>query len=130
MHIIESVQMHRKEKRKMGYRGRRGRYPGNGPFRDMPPWQRPGWVYGRGRGYGYGYYSGDPTRCARFPWMPRWWWANPDYQGEAPPVPVGTPVANPVTSEQEKEFLSQQMQYLEQELKAIRGRLEELRSEE
>jgi hypothetical protein len=62
--------------------------------------------------------------------MPRWWWANPDYQGEAPPVPVGAPVANPVTSEQEKEFLSQQMQYLEQELKAIRGRLEELRSEE
>ncbi|MGC9132602.1 MAG: DUF5320 domain-containing protein [Candidatus Micrarchaeia archaeon] len=24
------------------------RWPGNGPFSDLPPWERPGWVYGRG----------------------------------------------------------------------------------
>jgi hypothetical protein len=123
--------MHRKGEKKMGYRGRRGRYPGNGPFRDLPPWQRPGWVYGRGRGYGMGYYTGDPTKCARFPWLPRWWWANPDYQGTAPPATYGAPVTPPTTSvEQERDFLSQQMKYLEEELEAIRGRLEELRSEE
>lgn len=31
-------------------RGRRwlGPWPGNGPFRYLPPWQRPGWLYGRG----------------------------------------------------------------------------------
>ncbi len=23
-------------------------YPGRGPFSNLPPWQRPGWVYGRG----------------------------------------------------------------------------------
>jgi hypothetical protein len=115
----------------MGYGGRRGLYPGNGPFRDLPPWQRPGWLYGYGRGYSMGYYSGDPSRCARFPWLPRWWWANPDYQGafQAPPSGVsGTPLA--ASTEQEREYLSQQMQYLEKELEAINKRLQELRSEE
>lgn len=33
------------------FRGRgraQGPWPGNGPFSHLPPWQRPGWVYGRG----------------------------------------------------------------------------------
>jgi hypothetical protein len=25
-----------------------GNYPGNGPFSHLPPWQRPGYLYGRG----------------------------------------------------------------------------------
>ena len=32
-------------------RGRGGWYgswPGRGPFSDLPPWERPGWIYGRG----------------------------------------------------------------------------------
>jgi len=46
----------------------RGRWPGAGPFSNLPPWQRPGWIFGRGMfnpntgyggapmpmGYGYG----------------------------------------------------------------------------
>jgi len=92
----------------MGYRGgRRGLYPGNGPFRDLPPWQRPGWLYsygrgpglgygyggfgygrglGYGRGVGYGYWGAryNPTVCQKFPWLPRWWWANPSYGYSAP----------------------------------------------
>jgi len=39
----------------MGYgwgRGRRGGFmgpwPGRGPFSFLPPWQRPGWLFGRG----------------------------------------------------------------------------------
>ncbi len=86
----------------MGYRGRRGRYPGNGPFRDMPPYQRPGRLYGYGRGMGYGrgyryygagygrgYGSVSPYNCARFPWLPRWWWDDPKYGSSwsYPPTP-------------------------------------------
>ena len=128
MHIMISVHRHRKVK-EMGYRGRRGRYPGNGPFRDLPPWQRPGQVYGYGLGYGRGYgYMGDPTKCARFPWLPRWWWSNPDYQGAVPVPPVDASAAAPVPDE--RIFLQGQTKYLEQELAAIRKRLEELGSEE
>ena len=100
----------------MGYGGRRGRYPGNGPFRDLPPWQRPGWVYGYGAGRGY---STDPTKCARFPWLPRWWWANPEYQG-TPQVPLVP------SSGGEREFLQSQIEYLEQELAEVRKRLKDI----
>jgi len=96
----------------MGYRGRRGRYPGNGPFRNLPPYQRPGWLYGYGRGMGYGrgyglgygrvgynrglgygrgygyYGSTSPYSCARFPWLPRWWWADPKYGSSVPYPPT------------------------------------------
>jgi len=117
----------------MGYRGRGGRYPGNGPFRDLPPWQRPGWVYGSGRGYGLGYgrgyYAGDPSKCARFPWLPRWWWANPNYQGAAQAPTTGDSAAAPTPSD-ERAFLNDQLKYLEQELTGIRKRLDELGSEE
>ena len=136
MHIMNSVHMHRKVK-EMGYRGRGGRYPGNGPFRDLPPWQRPGRVYGYGRGYGLGYglgygrgygYTGDPTKCARFPWLPRWWWSNPDYQGAVPVPPADVSAMGPVPDE--RVYLQDQTKYLEQELAALRKRLEELGSEE
>jgi len=114
--------------------GRRGRYPGNGPFSDLPPQQRPGWVYGYGRGYGLGYgrayYAGDPSKCARFPWLPRWWWTNPDYQGTVPVAPAtGDAPAAPVAPD-ERAFLQDQMKYLDQELAGIRKRLDELGSEE
>jgi|GEM_PF-296695 len=128
MHIMNSVLTHGKV-RNMGYRGRRGRYPGNGPFRDLPPWQRPGRVYGYGRGYGRGYgYTGDPTKCARFPWLPRWWWSNPDYQGAVPVPPADVSAMGPVPDE--RVYLQDQTKYLEQELAALRKRLEELGSEE
>jgi hypothetical protein len=84
----------------MGWRGR-GRYPGNGPFRDLPPYQRPGRIYGYGRGMGYGRGYGffgsrygrgvrysNPYSCARFPWLPRWWWTDPKYESMPyPPAP-------------------------------------------
>jgi len=87
--------------KKMGYRGRRGRYPGYGPFRDLPPYQRPGRLYGYGRGMGYGrgygyygagygrgYSSVSPYSCARFPWLPRWWWDDPKYGSSLPYPPT------------------------------------------
>jgi len=97
----------------MGY-GRRGYYPGNGPFRGLPPYQRPGFVYG---GRGRGFWGSDPTRCARFPWLSRWWWANPD-EGN-PTAPLAVPVS-------EKEYLETQLGYLSKELEQIRNRLDEI----
>jgi len=31
-----------------GRGGWRGPWPGRGPFSYLPPWQRPGWLFGRG----------------------------------------------------------------------------------
>jgi len=98
--------------------GRRNRYPGNGPFSDLPPYERPGNLYGGGRGRRF--VGEDPTRCARFPWMPRWWWANPDMESPtAPSAPQAVP-------ESEKEFLETQLGYLTKEIDQIRDRLEEI----
>ncbi len=67
-----------------GWKGRRGwsgPWPGNGPFSHLPPWERPGWVYGRGycwwpSGYPwlarYGWY-GYPTTY----WWRPYWYPNP-----------------------------------------------------
>lgn len=35
----------------MGWQGRdwTNPWPGRGPFSHLPPWQRPGWLYGRGK---------------------------------------------------------------------------------
>ncbi|RLI10018.1 hypothetical protein DRO42_02600 [Candidatus Bathyarchaeota archaeon] len=85
----------------MGWRGRgggrSGPWPGNGPFSYLPPWQRPGWLYGYGRGvgygrgYGYGYWGAayNPYVCRRFPWLPRWWWARPGAYGYPSPYWTG-----------------------------------------
>ena len=64
-------------------------------------------------------YTGDPSKCARFPWMPRWWWASPKYEGELP-----TPGAS--ADEQERRFLEIQVKGLEEELASMKKRLEEL----
>lgn len=60
-----------------GWRGGWGPWPGRGPFSYLPPWQRPGWLYGRGACwwlfgrpgwmvYGAPYYGGY--------WWPYYWW--------------------------------------------------------
>lgn len=123
MHIIDCVLMHTKKElnERMGWRrGGRGRYPGYGPFRDLPPRQRPGRLYGYRAATGY---MGDPSKCARFPWLPRWWWADPEHEGKFP-----TP--NAPTEEQEHELLEAHVQRLEDELASTKKRMEELRSAE
>ena len=94
--------------------GRRNRYPGNGPFSEIPPYERPGYLY---RGRGRGYWGTDPTKCARFPWLPRWWWTNPNLENPTPPLAI---------PESEKEFLETQLVYLKKELEQIRNRLDEI----
>jgi len=57
-----------------------GPWPGRGPFSYLPPWQRPGWLFGRGScwwlyrypwfSYGYPYY---------YPWFTPYYWTPPYY---------------------------------------------------
>ena len=96
----------------MGWRGRGGNragiWPGRGPFSHLPPWQRPGWLYGRGA-------------C--------WWLLSPTVQStiqQAQPTTIQQPLVPTFTSEQEQEILKQQENALKAQLDAIRKRLEEL----
>ena len=48
----------------MGWKGRiwAGPWPGRGPYSHLPPWERPGWLYGRGACWHlYGPYRAFPT---------------------------------------------------------------------
>jgi hypothetical protein len=40
--------MWRRSNRGPGRGRKQGQWPGNGPFSHLPPWQRPGWLYGPG----------------------------------------------------------------------------------
>jgi hypothetical protein len=106
----------------MGWRGRgrggsgRGLWPGRGPFSNLPPWQRLGWLYGRGA-------------C---------WWLSPYYQSTGPATPDQTPAPSVApftpfipqfTKEQETQILEQQMSTLQAQLDAIKNRLTELTKE-
>lgn len=86
-----------------------GRYPGGGLFSHMPPWQRPGWLYRYGKGLGFGYVRGygtyGPHACARFPWLPHWWWAGPSYVSYLPYPPALDQGAELERLEAEKEAL-------------------------
>jgi hypothetical protein len=103
----------------MGYRGRgsRGYYPGNGPFRDLPPWQRPGWVYGAGALKNE---SIDSNSCARFPWLARRWWINPE---------VNTGVLVP-PAEQSKSIIEKEITAAENHIATLRKKLNEIESGE
>jgi hypothetical protein len=96
--------------------GRRGLWPGHGPFSDLPPWQRPGWLYGRGA-------------C---------WWLYPNYypagrqdpdQASVPPIAPAMPIIPQVTKEQETQMLEQHMTILQAQLDAVKNRLTELATE-
>ncbi len=67
-----------------------GPWPGRGPFSYLPPWQRPGWLFGRGScwwlyrypwfSYGYPYYYpwytpyyGIPPYYMMYPGFYPWW---------------------------------------------------------
>lgn len=49
------------------WRSRFETWPGRGPFSHLPPWQRPGWYFGRGLcwRYFYPYWRNAPTIITR-----------------------------------------------------------------
>ena len=103
-----------------------------------------GFSIGYGRGFGMGYGRGfgfNPYPfCRVFPWLPRWWWANPQYQNPTyfTPQPTVYPTYNynttafsypPYTlqsSLQERTYLEQQLTSLQNTLQQIKQRLNQL----
>jgi hypothetical protein len=110
--------MHRiSGEKNMSWNSRRGRggwggpWPGRGPFSYLPPWQRPGWQYGRGA-------------C--------WWLYNPYLNPSVTPyIPNPKDSTQPpiteLPKEEEIQMLDEQIKALETHLDAIRQRLEELK---
>jgi hypothetical protein len=114
----------------MGWRRRAyfDRWPGNGPYSYLPPWQRPGRVYGGGRGYGR-WWTGDPPSCIRFPRLPRWWWADPKYDYQ--PSSFTTASQDEITAlEESKNALNEEKTSIEQEIDDVEERLKELKSKQ
>ncbi len=126
----------------MGWRGRErsGPWPGAGPFSQLPPWQRPGWIYGYGRGMGlgrgvgYGYLGTyNPWVCQRFPWLPRWWWASTYHRAHGIPPSFGygyrymSPFPIDPTPDVELEMLNSYMEQLKGEEEAVNKRIDELK---
>ncbi len=48
-----------------------GPWPGRGPFSYLPPWMRPGWLFGRGACW---WLFGAPWMFRPYPYMPYPWW--------------------------------------------------------
>ncbi|MCF2137232.1 MAG: hypothetical protein K9W43_08320 [Candidatus Thorarchaeota archaeon] len=85
-----------------------GMWPGNGPFRDLPPWERPGWLYGPGSCWTMGYW-GQGTGTAPPAWTP--------------------PAYNEVEAlKRQKDLIENQLKAMQQTLEQISRRLEELGS--
>ena len=109
----------------MGWRRRAyfEEYPGSGPFSHLPPWERPGWAYA-GRGH-HRWLRANPLTCARFPWLPRWWWADPTYKYE-PQTPK--PQDEIVALEACVKELSEDKISIEKEINDVEEQLKQLKS--
>lgn len=71
----------------------------------------PWWRYGQGGRYGW------PSRCARYPWLPRWWWAAENCLPTQP------------TKKEEMNVLEEEAKSLREDLKAIDARIKQLKEE-
>ena len=79
-----------------------GGWPGFGPYCDLPPWERPGWVYGRGACRYLGMVPGRPLAPL---YSPGW-----GYEGE-------------FTKEQEVEVLETELAQLKRAMDRVEERL-------
>jgi hypothetical protein len=112
----------------MGWRRRAyfDQCPGRGPYSYLPPWQRPGRVYGGGRGYGR-WWSGNSRVCARYPWLPRWWWTDSKYNYQ-PSIATPTPQEEITALEESRSVLGEEKTSIEQEINDVEEKLKELKT--
>ena len=92
--------------RRAGNRGR-GQWPGNGPFRNLPPWERPGWLYGRGSCWSRGYQQGVVTNNIQ-----------------------SIPSNDLQTLQSQKNLLENQLSNLQERLNKIEKRLQEIQNQQ
>ncbi len=81
-------------------------WPGNGPFRHLPPWERPGWLYGPGSCWTLGYWGRATT-----------------------PPPVAPGVTDVQVLQRQKEIIEAQLESLRTALADIEKKLRELSEE-
>ncbi|QOJ79734.1 hypothetical protein IG193_01345 [Infirmifilum lucidum] len=94
---------------------RRGRWPGNGPWAHLPPWERPGWIYG-------------PGYCWRAYGVPGWYYWR-SVLGSAAPQDEARVL------EEYKRFLEEELRrmneeyrrFIEEEIARVEARLKELK---
>jgi len=87
-------------------RGRIDPWPGRGPFSYLPPWERLGWLYGRGA-------------C--------WWLFSPSARAYPWSAPVLKPDEEAKILTEQRAFIEEQLKALQETLKKIESRLEELK---
>jgi peptidoglycan hydrolase CwlO-like protein len=63
--------------------------------------------------------------CASFPWLPRWWWADPAYAYQPPTPPPQDEIA---ALEDCKKELGEEKASIEKEINDIETQLKELKS--
>jgi hypothetical protein len=116
----------------MAYGRGYGKWPGRGPFSYLPPWQRPGWIYGRGACWWFL----NPNLA--YSYVPQSQYATPYNATYQQPgnltqnFPVGQiPTMSP---DQELQYLENyrreldaEMKDLEEELKGVEARINELK---
>jgi predicted nucleic acid-binding Zn-ribbon protein len=66
--------------------------------------------------------------CARFPWLPRWWWADPAYTNKLATVAPQDEIAALEECRKqlgdEKASIEQEISDLEQQVKELKSKLE------
>jgi len=92
-----------------------GPWPGRGPFSHLPPWERPGWLFGRGA-------------CWRLFGSPAWYEASRLGYGFRPYLRGGGyPYPYVASSKDEIAALEESKEAIEEELKGIDARIDEIK---
>ncbi|MDI9619368.1 MAG: hypothetical protein QFX33_00885 [Candidatus Nezhaarchaeota archaeon] len=108
------------EVRVLAWVWRSGPWPGRGPFSHLPPWQRPGWLFGRGWcGWLPSHpwiYAGSPRVWAYVPYAP------PTYPALDPPQALLREEL--AALEDYKKKLGEEEASIEARIKELKSRLE------
>mgnify|MGYP006977944529 CR=1 FL=1 len=93
-----------------------GQYPGAGPFNYLPPWQRPGWLYGGGFAYMRCYGMSAPINYNPQSYAPQF---TRSQFFQQPPLPLNQRSPYNFTQTSSQLNYLQQLQYLQSHANCI-----------